>query len=971
MGSRENSVTTLITRYLQEEGISANAFESLEIPGSGIKEPDLTIRHNGRFCGEAKWESDYNQGIVEAIEYRDAPKVNGTFAIAYPEALKKEIQQRRLTDDVESILGGYNFRVTFLPKDGDTDMRKISLDELPGWLDKQIQAEAETVTEPEEVVKILRQAANALTDEAPEVEAVDLFENVLGVDAEEEEKARSARRVVGYLLVNQLVFYRVLSSATDYEPIDVDSLSSPSDLSSYFNNVLDDDYTAIFGVSVAELYDQEHLPVIKEAIKSTYVINPERVHHEVLGDIFHALIPKSLRKDVAAYYTKNKAAHLLAGIAVDDSDTKVLDPACGTGTLLSSTYRMKQQQSPIFTEKEHRQFLENDITGIDVMPFASHMATIHLALQNPQYESDRVRVASEDSTKTHPGDEIPPLSRMLPEDEIQQTFDTAGQSIEDYGEEKLVERGGIAQKGKEQEPLELEKVDLVIMNPPYSRQEIMSEFSSDYKDKLSQNRFRQYEKFIDQRMNFYGYFIFLADRFLDQGKRVAAVTSVGLLTNETDRGVRELIDRRYNIEYIFIRDDEPDFSEDTDRREIMTVAQKGESAATNYVRLKTLDVNYHEIEQTAEALNPGERGSGDGFSINKVTKDDLNFDNLFAPFAVLDPELVQLLEHVLDSNKVDRIEEFEPGVIRGIQAGAYDPRGYNPEMTLNSPDSYKFGNKDVWILSDQTDETLTAKQRITGDTFHIPRNNTVKNMRRFTGQWKADVSDLEEYAVTERFDEFDQFESLTKEDNIPVEDWQSRVDSRLGHIAVMRRGDISAQGTSHFAYYSQEERLWPGTMWVLTDLRLSEAKIVMGFLDSTIGWLQFFINRIETRGTYAEWHKYIINILRVINPHVLKEDEKDRVIEVIENYAEREVPSVVEQLAALTSKEDISENERADIEETYPDISFGEGLQERKTLDKTILSVLGVPEENHSEILDKLYSGLLKEIEGLKRMMNS
>jgi hypothetical protein len=971
MSSRENSVTGLIAQYLRQQGVSTNTFESLEIPGQGVKEPDFAVHESGHFYGEAKWEDEYNRGIVEATEYQQAPKANGTFAIAYPNELKKAIQQQRLTNDVESILEGYNFPVTFLRKDGNTDMRTVSITELPGWLNDQIEEESEPITEAEEVVKILRQAANALTREAPEVEAIDLFENVLGIDAEEGEKAESARRVVGYLLVNQIVFYRVLSSATEFKSIDVDSISSPSDLNDYFDRVLQKDYTPIFGMSVAEFYEQQHLPLIKEAVRSTYIIDPERLHHEVLGDIFHALIPKSLRKSVAAYYTKNKAAHLLAGLAVEDSDTTILDPACGTGTLLTSAYRAKRDDIPVFSESDHKQFLEEDITGIDIMPFAAHLATIHLALQNPQYETDRVRVGIEDSTNLQPGDKVSPLSKMLPEDEIQRTFDTFDKSIEEFEKEKVVERGGIARKGMEQSPLNLGQVDLVIMNPPYSRQEVMSNFGEDYKSTLKRNRLRKYEQYIDKRMNFYSYFLLLADRFVGEDGRIAAVTSVGLLNIDTDRGVRELLDRRYNIEYIFIRDDESSFSEDTDRREVMTVLKKGEASSTNFVRLNSLDIGYHTIESVADDLEAGENIQREKFSINKVTKEDLNFDNLFAPFAVQNPELVQILSDVLKSPKVTRIEDLEPGIIRGAQAGAYDPRGYNPEMTIHAPNPYKYGNKDMWVLSEEKNDSINAKHRLSGDEFEIPRENVVPNMRRFTGRWKADLSDLNEYAVTKRFDEFDKFESLTKEDDIPVEAWESRVNSRLSHIALMRRGDIAAPGTAHMAFYSDSDRLWPGTMWVLNDVTEAEAKILTAFLDSTIGWLQFFINRIETRGSFAEWHKYMIEILRVINPSSISEDEREKLIGAVEKYGSVETPSVVQQLASLTPKDTLSKEEQEKLQDTFSDLHFGKGLEQRRDLDKAVLSVLDIPESEQSKILSKLYPELLKEIFYLKQMMDS
>lgn len=56
MSSRENSVTGLIAQYLRQQGVSTNTFESLEIPGQGVKEPDFAVHESGHFYGEAKWE---------------------------------------------------------------------------------------------------------------------------------------------------------------------------------------------------------------------------------------------------------------------------------------------------------------------------------------------------------------------------------------------------------------------------------------------------------------------------------------------------------------------------------------------------------------------------------------------------------------------------------------------------------------------------------------------------------------------------------------------------------------------------------------------------------------------------------------------------------------------------------------------------------------------------------------------------
>jgi len=358
MSSRENSVTSLMADYLRDQNLNINTFESVEIPGQGIKEPDYTIRDDNRILGEAKWESNYSDGLLRAHDDNLAPQCNGTFVIGYPEELRGEIEQARLGDDMMTPLQGHEFRVSFLDNNRPTDMTRVTLEELPNWLQGHLNREISPTADPEETVTILRQTAEALTRQVEGIQPMNLFQNVLGVDAEQQEEVRSARRLTGYLLVNQITFYRVLSSVGEYTEINPHQLKRPSDLTDYFENVLEDDYTPIFSFPVAEAYEQEHLPLIRNAIKKIYALNPDQINHEILGDIFHELIPFSLRKSIAAFYTKNKAAKILANIGIESSDDKVLDPACGSGTLLTAAYRAKQSSCSHWSEKVPKRFFK-------------------------------------------------------------------------------------------------------------------------------------------------------------------------------------------------------------------------------------------------------------------------------------------------------------------------------------------------------------------------------------------------------------------------------------------------------------------------------------------------------------------------------------------------------------------------------------------------------------------------------------
>lgn len=970
VSAREDTITALVSDVLRHHGLTAKNHPGLEMPQGPPREPDLAIENDGIYAYEAKWEKDYYKGIAQARDYGLARNINGAIAIGYPEKLK----QAKLSEfgDAEAAIADHSFRVAFLRRDEPTEMARVTGRELPQWIDDHIHRREAPETDPDEVVTVLRQTANALTEGIEDIDTPDLFRNVLGVEPEESEQVHAGRHAAGFLLVNQITFYRVLSAVKGkYPDIDPDELSRPDDLLDYFRTVLEDDYSAIFSFPVAAEYGQEHLVLLRDAVKTIYGISPERIDHEVLGTVFHALTPLSVRKPVAAYYTKNKTAELLAELSVENGDDTVIDPACGSGTLLTAAYRQKRARTDGFSEDDHRRFLEHDITGIDIMPFAGHLSTIHLALEQPAYQTDKVRIGIEDATRLHPGKTISPVQYVLPESL------TGQKSIEDFGSdmewtEEKVEKGSLALDWMEQEPLDLHPVDLVIMNPPFTRQESVGSFSDDYKDKLSR-RFSDYSEYTHGLMSFCSYFVLLADKFLKRGGRIAMVIPSTILNKQSDGGIRKLLLEDYHIEFIVSRNDQPNFSEDTDLREVLLVARKTQNKGpTTYVTVDGLDHDFTSLPSKASELSPGEAADLNGIKLQKFDLDQLNVNNLYGPLAINNKELLSVWTSVAESEKITTLAELGYDKIGGARGGANDARSYNPEMTLNSPDAYELEDKDVWTIDKETPDVITAKHRHTGDTFDIPRENVVKNLRRFSGRRTIDVSDLKEYAVVERFDEFDAFESLTEETDIPVEDWKKRVESRMSHFVLVRRTDLASPGLSHMAFYSDEKTLAPNITWLYPEMPRERAKMLAVWFDSTFGWLQFLTDRVETRGSWMAWRGYIVDGMRSIDPTRLNEIDRRTILETFDEVADVKSPSLVRQLAASTPENQLSDEDLQLVLDTFDGIDeyLFSGFDARQSMDYTVLQVLDVPEEKWGPILEELYPGLLLELVALKRMMS-
>lgn len=831
----EDSVTNWMADYLNSNDVTTDTQVSVQSHGAR-SQPDFDI-DGGRFYGEAKWEDKKWEGFGQARDYGQLDGAEGSFLIIYPKALKtkeRDTRQSKLDEYeyAESMLSGHTYSCAFLRRDQPTDMARLELDEIPGWITSNVEKKHNPQPDPDEVVSTLRQAARRLNDRLQRGPDEDIFRNVLGVAPDEEGERQAARETAGFLLINQIVFYRVLSAELQFPDVDTNDLSSPTELRWYFKQVLKKDYKPVFSFPIANDLPQDSATLrdVRNVVDSVYALSPEWFYHDMLGKLFHELIPVSTRKPLAAYYTLNDTADILAHLTIDDADTTVLDLACGSGTLLAAAYNRKQQLSSEPDGDMHRQFVEQELTGIDVMPFAGHMSCINLALQAPLYETDKINIGLKDSTQLKPGDVIPPLSLVLPQTSEQREIDEFSASNGPDLSEELVESGSLSLDGEQGEQVELNHVDTVMINPPYSRQESVARFAEEYKTNL-RGRFsdRDEKGQIHGKMSFCSYFMFLADKFLNGGGKIAAVLPASLLNKTTDSGVREMLLNEYTIQHVLIRTDRPNFSEDTDMRETLIVAEKGgdsDHSSTAYTSLDGLsEINPTDLQQSVEMLSQGtvkssrsesQRFENEGYTTRLFPTDELEEHNLFAPFAVANHELFELWYQIRDRDVFTSIDDLPDAWLTGgigFSSTVPDCKG----ALVNDPEA-NLRQNDVWVLKREYADRIVAEHRHIEETVEIPRSNVARDFHRFAYRSRLDLSDLGEYAVIDDdFKNSDRFFDLAEIDGTPSS-WPDLVEKRQSHLGFMRRLDLTAAGLSHLSYYSEQPRVYHGMMWCLPGL---------------------------------------------------------------------------------------------------------------------------------------------------------
>jgi len=952
----EDTISVMLRDELEKRNVSAHVFTEIKTP-AGYRKPDIYCQNGGIYVIEAKFkERDLWKAVAKIqndyIRYSRFLNLNGGFAILYPEEFSKLLSR----EVIQQLAKTLKFKVImmFLPEDKRKNFHVVegTLTEIADELARQILKPPEFI-EPsiEYIINTLRDIANVITtglrylsDEKLQnlFGGKDVFENILQYE-EGKYPIEELRLASAYLLVNQLLFYHVLSKKIPgaFEEINPKSIRSPSDLRYYFSKVLDINYKTIFSYDVVSSIPQKFIGEIRKIINAIQGLSAEKVGGDLLGTIFHDLIPFDIRKKIAAFYTNVMVAHLLAWLAIDRWDVKVADFACGSGGLLVAAYKKKKElleKEREFTEEDHRKFVEEHLLGVDVMPFAANIAACHLALQSPQFFTNKVRIAVWDSTELIPGIKIPSAASL--------EFILRGQQTLSLfmDKETKKQKGVVKLRDEEAEEIKLETYDVIIMNPPFTRQE---RIPKTYKEILFQ-RFREYSSFLHGQMSYYAYFILLADKFLKEGGRLAFVLPAAFLKTKNVEKIRKLLTDKYQIEYIITGKSRLNFSEATWRREILLIARKlmhgEEKSNVLIVILDSLPKNLSDLEKFAIKIKNGKENYIDKeIIINSIKQkdldEDLNWFRFIASFGEVD--ILKIWANISSNNKLvpfKKLYQLDTVMKRGIETA----KGMKVQAVFIPRSRERAIRKeDYWILHKEENEYIIVKDKETaGITIRIPKNALTPALRTIADNPQMDLSEKFDFVITKDFQGSEDFfigerASLR---NV-LTSWEKYVSKRRGNLIILRRFPINAPGTIHLCYYASKPVAGPGMTWVLT-IPDEEAKILCLWLNSSLHLAQILYQRVED--VWLDIHEYILENMLVLNPHIINENEKRELLTLFDRICNKPFPSLKEQ--------------------------FIHEFESRKEIDRIILKTLGFNEEKLEEFTQQLFEGIKKHYEMLESL---
>ncbi len=224
--------------------------------------------------------------------------------------------------------------------------------------------------------------------------------------------------------------------------------------------------------------------------------------------VFEALIPPEKRRRYGQVFTPRSLVELLCRVCIEDPEARVLDPACGTGAFLDGAYDRLDQLALAMGKSAGHQALLERICGVEIGTFPLHLCAVRLALKHPAAPT-RARLNLTDFFATDPGS----------------LFDG-------------------------------HPADVVLGNPPYIRQEALSE------KEAIRTRIRaalgevspggRAYPYSPLEADAYFYFVEYATAFLRDGGTAGWVLSDKFLVVETGRALKQFLLDHYHVRAVVL-----------------------------------------------------------------------------------------------------------------------------------------------------------------------------------------------------------------------------------------------------------------------------------------------------------------------------------------------------------------------------------------------------------------------------------
>ncbi len=460
-------------------------------------------------------------------------------------------------------------------------------------------------------------------------------------------------KVAALVLINACLLHRRLREVPRFGDIaDLARVTGAFDpaavLAEAWERILEHDYEPVFGPALSVLGELPSRPFAVEALRSLAECanrtadSLSEMGYDHAGPLYHRILPNAAA--YGAFYTKNLSALMLARLAIDedfadwsDSDQiarlRIMDPACGTGTLLMAALRVLKQRVHDAGRQAggadagsddsdlYKAIVENVLHGLDINSPAIQFAASNFTLGAPTVDYRKMNLF----TLRH-GPQ-PDGSMMAG------TLEVLGFAESEASLRNLVRRAEArsvgAQLADSGAKFPISDIDLVIMNPPFTNNvKKNSQFSPAQKKAMQQHELGLRDVLLQvdpaagatiDANSIRTYFTPIVERMsASRNATVASVVPTTACTASSGQNERRFLADRLHIETVVTSHDPKNinFSENTGIHECLLVARRRDDQShpptsdppTRFVSLRKMPLTPAEALAMADAIASGELG---------------------------------------------------------------------------------------------------------------------------------------------------------------------------------------------------------------------------------------------------------------------------------------------------------------------------------------------------------------------------
>ena len=475
----------------------------------------------------------------------------------------------------------------------------------------------------DDIVRSVRLAARRIEDDAALLASLRQALDLAGV------KDREVSTTAALLLCNACLLHRRLQKESPmFEGLpdltEIGRSQTPAEaLAEAWDEILGKDYAPVFRPALSLIENSPSFNSLKAParILAECAVNVSdtvaELGYDHAGPLYHKILGSA--ESDGAFYTNNISALMLAGLAlrpdlVDWSDwnqatgLRILDPACGTGTLLMAALKTIKDRmaaatptTPARVRQAHKRLVENSIRGLDINYQATQLAASNLTLGAPTVDYEAMHIHTMRHGPQPDGTVALGSLELLPEA-------VGGHKQLDFLGHVKQAAVSTRQSAVRQVP-DIRDVDVVLMNPPFTNNEKHGRrFSAEVKKQVQTRKLEikaqinapdpSASGLIDSN-SVRTFFTPLADALLRKDTGVLGkILPTTACTSTSGVDERKFLAERFHIDFVVTSHDPkcPNFSVSTTIHESLLVCRR---RSANEPRRPTTFIALNRMPQTA------------------------------------------------------------------------------------------------------------------------------------------------------------------------------------------------------------------------------------------------------------------------------------------------------------------------------------------------------------------------------------